>query len=98
MMTMLRTLSAAALAAAAFIVAAPAAHADVVWLCKPGLADNPREVPQDTTVQEHGQPDRVVKPPTGGRLIDCCYVYPTVSNQPTPNATKARDPELLSIA
>src|SRR4051812_35393381 len=98
MMTMLRALSAAAPAAAAFIVAAPAAHPDVVWLCKPGLADNPCEIPQDTTVQEHGQPDRVVTPPTGERRVDCFYVYPTVSNQPTANATKARDPELVSIA
>src|SRR3954466_7481315 len=97
-MTTLRALSLAALAVAALIVAAPAAHADVVWLCKPGLADNPCEIPQDTTVQEYGKPDRVLTPPTGERRIDCFYVSPTVSNQPTANATKARDPELVSIA
>ena len=34
---------------------APAeAGAEVVWLCKPGIADNPCEIPQDTTVQEQG--------------------------------------------
>jgi hypothetical protein len=33
------------------------------------------------------------KPP-----IDCFYVYPTVSNQPTKNATQTADPEVRSIA
>ena len=77
--------------------AAPAS-AEVVWLCRPGLAENPCEIPQDTTVEEEGQPARVVTPPDGPREIDCFYVYPTVSNQLTPNATKDRDPELESIA
>ena len=77
--------------------AAPAA-ADVVWLCKPGAADNPCEIPQDTTIRETGKPDRVATPATGKREIDCFYVYPTVSNQLTPNADKSRDPELDSIA
>src|SRR4051812_27391941 len=98
-----RVMARALLAALAAVLVAcalsvPAAHADVVWLCKPGIADNPCEIPQDTTVQEYGKPDRVITPPTGERKIDCFYVYPTVSNQPTPNATKARDPELVSIA
>ena len=75
-----------------------AAQAEVVWLCKPGMADNPCEIQQDTTVEEAGQPDRVVTPGAGPREIDCFYVYPTVSNQPTPNADKSRDPELESIA
>lgn len=83
---------------AAMAGAAPAAQAEVVWLCKPGLADNPCEIPQDTTVQEAGKPDRVVTPPKGAREVDCFYVYPTVSNQTTPNADKSRDPELASIA
>ena len=29
--------------------------------------------------------------------MDCFYVYPTVSNQPTPNATQTPDPEVRSI-
>jgi len=80
------------------LAAAPTAHADVVWLCKPGLAANPCEIPQDTTVREHGRPDRVETPAPGPREIDCFYVYPTVSNQRTANANKDRDPELESIA
>jgi DUF3089 family protein len=87
----------AAGAIAAVAGAAPA-RADVTWLCKPGIAGNPCEIGQDTTIKENGQPDKVVTPPTGERRIDCFYVYPTVSNQVTPNATKARDPELVSIA
>ena len=30
--------------------------------------------------------------------MDCFYVYPTVSDQQTPLATKAKDPEIRSIA
>jgi hypothetical protein len=74
------------------------AQAEVVWLCKPGMADNPCEMPHDTTIQHQGQPDEVVTPESGPREVDCFYVYPTVSNQPTPNADKSRDPELESVA
>ncbi len=84
------------IAVLALFFAAPAASADVVWLCRPGLADNPCEIPQDTTYQ--GNPDRVIRPPLGERRVDCFYVYPTVSNQTSPNADKSRDPELVSIA
>lgn len=86
------------LAAALVLAAAPAsADAEVVWLCKPGMADNPCEISQDTTYMDAGG-DQVVTPPNGPREIDCFYVYPTVSNQPTPNANKNRDPELESVA
>ncbi len=84
---------------AALAAIAPAqADADVDWLCKPGIADNPCEIGQDTTYQEGNGSSRVDSPPTGPREVDCFYVYPTVSNQLTPNATKSRDPELKSIA
>ena len=36
--------------------------------------------------------------PNARRPVDCFYVYPTVSNQLTPTATKAKDPEIISIA
>jgi hypothetical protein len=100
-MKLRRTGGAAIAAAAAMtwsLVGAGGASADVVWLCKPGMADNPCEIPQDTTVNEYGKPSRVETPPTGRREVDCFYVYPTVSNQTTPNANKDRDPELESIA
>jgi hypothetical protein len=97
---MVRRVIALAVSTAALALAGgvASAGADVVWLCKPGMADNPCEIPQDTTVREFDKPDRVETPPTGAREIDCFYVYPTVSNQLTPNANKDRDPELDSIA
>lgn len=87
-------------AAAALFLAfgAATAPAEVVWLCKPGTADNPCEIAQDTTVRESGKPDHVETPAAGQREIDCFYVYPTVSNQLTLNADTSRDPELESIA
>src|SRR3954447_4587094 len=81
-------------------LAAPAAaHADVSWLCRPGQADNPCAGDQTTRYYEpdgssHVETPAVPKDPP----IDCFYVYPTVSNQPTPNATQTPDPEVRSIA
>jgi hypothetical protein len=87
------------IAVVATLAGAPApASADVVWLCKPGLADNPCEIPQDTTIQHQDEPDEVVTPEPGARELDCFYVYPTVSNDATRNSDKSRDPELESIA
>jgi hypothetical protein len=87
------------IALVATLAGAPAqAGAKVDWLCKPGLADNPCEIPHDTTIQHQGAPDEVVTPEPGARGVDCFYVYPTVSNDATRNSDKSRDPELESIA
>jgi DUF3089 family protein len=78
---------------------APAASAEVKWLCRPGLASSPCQGDQTTTyfnengASRVGMPEVQANPP-----IDCFYVYPTVSNQPTPNATQSPDPEVRSIA
>jgi hypothetical protein len=86
-------------AAASCALAAPAAQADVAWLCRPGPAVNPCNGPQATTYFEPDGSSRVATPAVpADPPIDCFYVYPTVSNQPTPNATKAPDPEIKSIA
>lgn len=92
--------------AAAGLAAAPAAHADVVWLCHPSLAaaTDPCETPLDTTVVAGNAGDgarTVVTPPRptpSRRAVDCFYVYPTVSNQLALNASKARDPEIVAVA
>jgi hypothetical protein len=88
---------------AALLIAAPAASAakdTTVWLCKPGLADNPCKPGFDTTrVSPTGEvlgadavsPDRKPK-------VDCFYVYPTVSDDQTPNSDLSIDPEERSIA
>jgi hypothetical protein len=84
---------------AALAAAAPAA-AKTVWLCKPGLKDNPCTPGLRTTVLSPDEKERAtvdVRRPRRPRY-DCFYVYPTVSNQPGVQATKSIDPELRSIA
>jgi hypothetical protein len=82
------------------LLAAGAARADVVWLCRPGIASDPCEVPLDTTVI-HTDGTRTVTTPAriaqDRRPLDCFYVYPTVSNQLGLNATKAKDPEIVAV-
>src|SRR3954467_12292093 len=81
------------------LAAAPGAHAEVKWRCRPGLADNPCAGDQTTTYYESDGSSRVGTPATPAKpTIDCFYVYPTVSNQPTKNATQTAEPEVRSIA
>ena len=70
------------------------------WLCKPGLANDPCAVSLSTTrISATGVPQQpVTVRKAHPRKLDCFYVYPTVSDQNTPAATKAIDPELRSIA
>jgi hypothetical protein len=81
-------------------MAPTASAAGTVWLCKPGLTNNPCESDLTTTVEfgnglsfvnKHAKPAR--NPP-----IDCFYVYPTVSSQFTTNANLNIDPEETQIA
>ena len=95
-----RLLPALLIAAGLACAAAPAADAKTVWLCKPGLKDNPCKARMDTaryspTGQQFGGDDSAT---TGRPPIDCFYVYPTVSEQPGLTATRRVDPELRSIA
>src|SRR4051812_40936738 len=77
----------------------PSAGAEVKWLCRPGLAGQPCVGDQTTRYFASDGSSRVGKPAVDANpAIDCFYVYPTVSNQPTPNATQAADPEVRSIA
>lgn len=90
------------LAAVLMALAAPgsAGAAKPVWLCKPGIEDNPCEPKLKTTLlsptgQEVGVENvKAAKRPK----VDCFYVYPTVSDQPGPQANLDIDPELRSIA
>ena len=89
-------LGAACLAA---LAGAGNAAAKTVWLCKPGLADNPCLDSLTTTVIEADGSTRTERTRRARRpKIDCFYVYPTVSGQPTPLATRAIDPEIRAIA
>ena len=79
------------------------ARAEVVWLCHPSLsvAEDPCKSPLDTTrvaaddSRTKFTPKRIAQ---ARRAVDCFYVYPTVSNQPGPNATQAKDPEVRAVA
>jgi hypothetical protein len=65
-----------------------------VWLCRPGLADNPCEMDLTATVvKADGSTEAEPAPPAADPPIDCFYVYPTVSNQTTANANLNIDPE-----
>ncbi len=70
-----------------------------MWLCRPGLAQNPCNSnltatvvgPNGTTHIQHTS--LALNPP-----IDCFYVYPTVSSQPTVNANLTIDPQERAVA
>ncbi|MCW2991288.1 MAG: hypothetical protein JWM73_1882, partial [Solirubrobacterales bacterium] len=82
-------------------VAAPSAGAKTFdWLCRPGIVDNPCTGPLTATaVDPAGNVLRTERTPvTGPHAIDCFYVYPTVSSQPTVNADLSTDPEQIAIA
>jgi hypothetical protein len=80
-------------------VATAAEPTTTTWLCLPGHQPDPCTAPLTATVVypngsehvEHAQPAE--NPP-----IDCFYVYPTVSEQHTPNANLAIESEEEQIA
>ncbi len=79
--------------------ASPAAPSDTVWLCRPGLADNPCESDLTTTViSADGSTTVEEAAPAEDPPIDCFYVYPTVSGQQTWNANLDIDPEQRAVA
>jgi Protein of unknown function (DUF3089) len=86
-----------ALAALAF---APVAHARTVWLCFPGHHPDPCTTGLSTTVYTPTLRKIRVEHPRAKThpAIDCFYVYPTVSSQPTGNANLHIDPVERSIA
>jgi Protein of unknown function (DUF3089) len=92
----------AILGAAALIVpgvSAGAASAESTWLCKPGLAENPCESSEETTVElADGSTSVEQAEPASNPPIDCFYVYPTVSSQSTVNANLEDGPEEKQVA
>ncbi|HWW90276.1 MAG TPA: DUF3089 domain-containing protein [Solirubrobacteraceae bacterium] len=91
--------AAASLLVMSGLAAASASATGTVWLCKPGLANNPCLSSEEATVElgngssfvDHAKP--ASNPP-----IDCFYVYPTVSGQRTPNANLNIEPEETASA
>src|SRR3954464_6057813 len=97
---MSRLLCACLVAAVAALCGAASAPAATVWLCKPGLRHDPCTPGLRTTrISATGAlPGTFTPPVLKRRPVDCFYVYPTVSDQPTPVATRRIDPEERSVA
>jgi pimeloyl-ACP methyl ester carboxylesterase len=73
--------------------------AGTIWLCRPGLADNPCLSSLTTTVLEAKGGSRVERvPATANPGVDCFYVYPTVSPEQTVNANREVDFALREVA
>ena len=72
---------------------------DTVWLCKPGLANNPCAGNLDATVVDaSGRATLQRNPLPADPPIDCFYVYPTVSRQSGTNANLRIDSEERAVA
>jgi len=78
---------------------AGAQESPAVWLCRPGIRNNPCESSLTTTVV-HPNGRKTTQRASGAKdpPVDCFYIYPTVSAQPGPNANLAVDPELIAVA
>jgi hypothetical protein len=93
----------AAVASAAALLAAPAvagAADKTKWLCNPNQKSDPcRQSLTATVLNADGTSNGTERRRNARNApVDCFYVYPTVSDQQTPNATLAIDPEIRSIA
>ena len=70
-----------------------------VWLCRPGESLDPCASSLTTTViGPTGASSIVHSTPARHPRVDCFYVYPTVSGQPTVNANLDVDFRLLAVA
>ncbi len=73
---------------------ASASKGSTVWLCRPGLKNNPCTSSETTTVVSDTGATSIEKAKKAARPpIDCFYVYPTVSEQTTVNANLEIEPE-----
>jgi hypothetical protein len=78
---------------------AQAPAGETVWLCHPDRGSDPCSESLETTVQHRDGSSTVVDPPLARNpRVDCFYVYPTVSDQPTRNADRSVDPQIEAIA
>jgi hypothetical protein len=93
-------LAALAAGGAAAAAAAPAAQAKTLWLCRPGLANDPCATSLATTaISPAGATLATSDPPLARHpAFDCFYVYPTVSDARGPVAPLEVDPEERSVA
>lgn len=98
-MAAIRVALGGALAAVALGAPAAASAEDTVWICKPGQADDlcagtidgATLPPPGETAEPLGN-TRPEDPP-----VDCFYLYPTQSEQATPNSDLAKDPPIRRV-
>src|SRR5262249_28958192 len=84
---------------AVLLAAASPGSAATVWLCRPGLANDPCTSDLRATVENAKGRTHVERAmPATRPKVDCFYVYPTVSGQTTPNANLNVDPEETAVA
>lgn len=69
----------------------------ITWVCHPGLAADQCRIDMTTTVQHADGTSTVRTPAPARRPVDCFFVYPTVSDEPTPNASGLATPEVQAI-
>jgi hypothetical protein len=67
------------------------------WLCRPGGHDACDVDLTTTVVQDNGKLTREKWAADPNAPIDCFYVYPTVSTDPTPNSDMIADPAELNV-
>jgi len=91
---------AAILTLAGPVVAAPVDYAQPAnWLCRPGRDDVCSRPLTSTVVSPtDGALTRKTYAPDPAAPIDCFYVYPTVSREPTGNADMTLSPEIEHVA
>jgi hypothetical protein len=76
----------------------PVAH-PTVWLCRPGMPNNPCEGGLDATNAGTGSGRTIEKfQPAADPKIDCFYVYPTLSEAKGLNAPLAAEPAAVGVA
>jgi Protein of unknown function (DUF3089) len=87
-------------ASSALAAKKPSGKDNTVWLCKPGIPNNPCEPGFDTTLLSPAGQIVGTQPvkPDRKRKFDCFYVYPTVSDDKSTNSDLSIDPEERSIA
>lgn len=77
----------------------PPGDSDVVWLCRPGIADDPCTT-EATITEIAADGATTVERPTSATdpEVDCFSVYPTVSTQKSAVANLDIDPEEIAVA
>ena len=67
------------------------------WLCRPGRRDACAVDMTTTVVAANGKLKRETWVADPKAPIDCFYVYPTISNDPTPNSDMQAGPEEMNV-